>query len=448
MKKITLFLAIAMLLGCFAGCGGNTETPEVSTDPPPPALTGTVTIEGEATADQPITAKATLNETDAVVTYEWRVDGVVLDGFTGESCQVPATAGGKKLSVAVKCADEAYCGSVESEEVTVKANEATKMTLAGLYNDMKILGRTPVEGTGISTCWPGTGFSINVKSDGGTFKLGVNVGTNSSTLPYYCVEVDGVQVDRPMMIGTMEYTLDLSAGEHTVTVYRDSANSPQIPCKLEYIDFAGEVLAKPENKALYIEVVGDSISCGLGSLGTYTPGVDWVNEEHSVSNSFGWYVAQDFGADVSVVAKGGIGAVKAANDKNMPQIYPYVNGYVAQEPYDFARKPDLVIVALSANDGSYTEQEFGAGMKLVYQQIMEGYGSDVKILWVGKNEKFCEVAKSVAAELGVTHYAMTYNYGVSGSGPSIAAAAHPSKDEHRTYADAITKFIKDNSLLG
>lgn len=447
MKKITLILAMAMLLGCFSGCGNAAGSGE-STEPPAPALSGTVTIEGEAVPDTQVTAKAALEQADAQVVYEWSVDGKVLTGFTGETCFVPVTAAGKKLSVTVKSADETkYAGSVKSEEVAVSTFEGTKMTLAGLYSDMKILGRTPIDGTGISTCWPGTGFSIKLKGDGSPLKLGVNVGTNMSTVPYYCIEVDGVQVDRLMMLGKVEYPIEIPAGEHTLTVYRDSANSPQAPCKLEYIDFAGEVLERPADNDLYIEVIGDSIACGLGSLGTYTKGVDWVNEEHSVSNSFGWYVAKDFNADVSVIAKGGIGAVKAANDKNMVQIYPYVNGYMAEVPYDFARKPDLVLVELGANDGGSTEDEYTAALTQLYQIIFDNYGADTKVLWVGKNEKFCAIAAKMSETFGETCHAMTHAYGVSGSGPSIAAAAHPNKDEHRAYADAITQYIKDNNLL-
>ena len=107
-----------------------------------------------------------------------------------------------------------------------------------------------------------------------------------------------------------------------------------------------------------------------------------------------------------------------------------------------------MIVELGANDGSFTDAEFSEGLKRVYQQIMDGYGADVKILWVGKNERFYQASKNVAAELGANHDAVLHNYGVSGSGPSIAGAAHPNKDEHRVYADAITKHIKDNNILG
>lgn len=446
MKKLALLLTLTTLLGGMAGCGGQTDTP--GTTAAAPALSGSITIQGAVRADSQVTAQAQLDQADAEVVYEWAVDGAVLAGFTGESCHVPATAAGKKLTVTVKSADEAaYSGGVTSEVMEVAAYSGTKMTLAGLYNDVKILGRTPISGTGINTGWPGTGFEIKVKSNGNPLKLGVNAGTNPSATPYYCVYVDGIQADRVMLMGTMEYAVQLPAGEHTVKIFRDSANTPGISCKLEYIDFDGEILDKPADKELYIEVVGDSISCGLGSLGTYTKGVDWVNEEHSVANSFGWYVAEEFGTDISVVAKGGIGAVKAANDKNMTQIYPFVNGYMDDTPYDFARKPDLVIVALSANDGSYTNAEFSAGLSLIYQMILNGYGRDTKILWVGKRADACSAAQNVASNLGISSYAMTYNYGVSGSGPSVAGPAHPNKEEHRAYADAIIQYIKNNNLL-
>lgn len=444
MKKLAILLALATLLSCFAGCGTAEPQPAQTTAPPAPQLTGSVTVSGDAVADGTVKAQATLDQADAAPTYEWALDGAVLSGFTGDTCQVPATAGGKKLTVSVKSA--AYSGSVTSEAIEVKPLSGTKMTMAGLYNDVKILGRTPIKGTGIITGWPGTGFEMKVKSNGNPMKICVNAGTNTASTPYFCVYVDGQQVDRPLIMGTMEYAVELPAGEHTVEFFRDSANSPGVLCSIDYVDFDGEILP-PVYKDLYIEVVGDSIACGLGSLGEYTPGTDWVNEEHSVSNSFGWYVAQDFNADISVIAKGGIGAVKAANDKNMPQIYMQINGYLDDTPYDFARKPDLVIVELGANDGSFTEAEFSSGLKLVYQMILQGYGQDTKILWVGKNEKFCAAAEKIATELGITAYAMTHKYGVSGSGPSIAAAAHPNKDEHREYANAITQYIKDNNLL-
>lgn len=444
MKKLAILLALATFLGCVAGC--STETaPAETTVPALPQLTGTVAITGEAVADGTVKAQATLDQAAAELTYEWALDGTVLAGFTGETCQIPVSAGGKKLTVSVKSA--ACSGSVTSEAMNVTPFTGTKMTMAGLYNDVKILGRTPISGTAINTGWPGSGFEIKVNSTGNPMKICVNAGTNSATIPYYCVVVDGEQVDRPMFMGTLEYSLELAAGEHTVQFYRDSANSPGVACKIEYVDFDGTILEKPADKPLYIEVVGDSIACGLGALGTYTPNVDWVNEEHSVSHSFGWYVAQDFGADISVIAKGGIGAVKAANDKNMPQIYPYINGYVDQTPYAFTRKPDLVLVELGANDGSFTVEEFTAGLTQVYEMILDGYGKDTKILWVGKNAKFCAAAEQIATDLGITPYAMTHKYGVSGSGPSIAGAAHPDKEEHRAYADAITQYIKDNNLL-
>jgi len=393
-----------------------------------------------------INAQAQVDQADVAFVYEWAVDDQVLSAFTGASCHVPATAAGKQLTVAVKPVDTvAYKSNIVSEAITVGDTTNTKMTMAGLYHDMKILGRTPIDNTGIRTSWPGSGFEIKVNSNGGDLLLGYSAGNN--TMPYFCILVDGQQIDRPMFASNMVYAIKVPAGEHTVTVFRDSANAPHVPCVLNYIEFDGQILEKPANRELYIEVIGDSIACGLGSLGTYTPGVDWKESEHSASNSFGWYVAEDFNADVSIIAKGGIGALKAVNDKTMVDIYSYVNGFANQTPYDFARKPDLVLVELGANDGSYDVSEFKPALEYIYKMILDNYGADTKILWVGKNQKFYDCALELAEAYGDNCHAVLHKYGVSGSGPSIAAAAHPNAEEHRAYADAITQYIKDNNLL-
>ena len=56
-------------------------------------------------------------------------------------------------------------------------------------------------------------------------------------------------------------------------------------------------------------------------------------------------------------------------------------------------------------------------------------------------------ALKVASEIGENVHALRFDYGVSGSGPSIAAAAHPNAEEHREYANAIIEYIKENKLL-
>ena len=64
---------------------------------------------GDAVADGAVKAQVTLDQADAAPTYEWALDGAVLAGFTGDTCHIPVSAGGKKLTVSVKSA--AYSGS-------------------------------------------------------------------------------------------------------------------------------------------------------------------------------------------------------------------------------------------------------------------------------------------------------------------------------------------------
>ena len=252
----------------------------------------------------------------------------------------------------------------------------TKRSFGEILDKIKLLGRVYKKGEEIVTSWPGSGFEIRVKSDGGPFKIRYSVGKSEATLPYFNIYVDGALVERAVFKGNGKYFLELSEGEHTIALYRDSANSPAEACNFMNIDFEGDVLDKPENKERYIELIGDSISSGLGSLGQYTEDVDWMASEHSVSSSFGFYVAEEFDADISVIAKGGIGLLAASNGKTMLDLYPYVNGYLSDEKYSFERKPDLVIVALSANDSTkkYSDEQFEEALKEMYRQIFSSYG--------------------------------------------------------------------------
>ena len=173
-----------------------------------------------------------------------------------------------------------------------------------------------------------------------------------------------------------------------------------------------------------------------------------MNKEHSGTNSFSWYVAQDFGADVSIIAKGGIGALAPVNDKTMVDLYPFYNGYVSDEKYSFARKPDLVIVELGANDGSYSSEDYTVALEKVYQMILENYGADTTILWVGRREKFYDCAVAIGSEIGDNCHALLVQWESSGSSPAAAVSPHPTAQEHRDLADTISQYIREHKLLG
>jgi len=446
MKKIALILALTLLLSVFAGCTKQDPAPQ-NNAPTAPALSGSVTIAGDPLADHGVTAQVKL-DAEAQVLYQWKLDGEPIPGATRESLQIPVSAAGKQLSVTVTSTDETkFTGSLESEAVAVGEYENQMKTLAGLYQDVKLLGRTPVEETGILTNWSATGFEIRVNSNGGEFR----VGYDTNDFVYFRVYVDGQEIARPLCGGKQYISLSLTAGEHTVKVVRDSGITPAKNTKLSYVEFDGTVLERPADKKLYIEVIGDSIVGGLGALGTLqNPVVEWKLEEHSATHSFGWYLAEMYDADVSLVSKGGIGVVTASSEKLIQDLYPYADLWHCEDKYDFACKPDLVVVKIGANDPAKDgDAAYIAGLTQLYQQIIDAYGEDVTILWAEKPGTHAESAAKVVADFPENaRHIVTHNLGGSGSGPAIVNTGHPNAQEQKAFADAIADYINAKKLLG
>lgn len=149
----------------------------------------------------------------------------------------------------------------------------------------------------------------------------------------------------------------------------------------------GELYDCPEKK-FHFEVVGDSLSSGVGLAGAKSligagPAVYGLEGHYALT------VAKRFEADIRILSQCGWGVYCSCyNDliQTMPRYYEQVCGVVTGEKNramgafdenDFESwKPDVVIVNLGSNDGFAVDQE---GWKdpetgTVYRQISNGYG--------------------------------------------------------------------------
>jgi hypothetical protein len=99
------------------------------------------------------------------------------------------------------------------------------------------------------------------------------------------------------------YTLfDGAEGEHTISVIKLSENSRGKSGLME-LETDGEFLPPEEVKpSLYIEVVGDSISCGYGNEST-EPG--FRTQEENGERAYGALAAKELKADYSCIAVSG-----------------------------------------------------------------------------------------------------------------------------------------------
>ncbi|GAA3799559.1 hypothetical protein CSO01_15330 [Cellulomonas soli] len=108
------------------------------------ATVDTVEVLGTAKVGQTVTTQVTTDPADAAVALTWLVDGQAIDGATGSTLVVPASAGGKALTVrAVASAEGLVDGTGESAPVTVQplSSDARLATLT--LNGTTVTGFDP-----------------------------------------------------------------------------------------------------------------------------------------------------------------------------------------------------------------------------------------------------------------------------------------------------------------
>lgn len=120
-------------------------------------------------------------------------------------------------------------------------------------------------------------------------------------------------------------------------------------------------------KALKIEFVGDSITCGYGVEGSLAEAYTTASENAALA--WAYLTADRLGADYSIVSKSGAGIISGYTGDGVKNTANILTGYYERmgcssgsissgvKPqdfeYDFSFEPDMVIINLGTNDVSY-----------------------------------------------------------------------------------------------
>ncbi len=212
--------------------------------------------------------------------------------------------------------------------------------------------------------WSGTGF---VAQFSGT-SLAVQINNSGGFL--FKPVVDG----KPGTVFTMASGLQtatvatgLAAGTHTVELYRQTEGS-QGDSQLMAITVGGGALSTPPAApARLIEVIGDSISCGYGTLGMLSDSDCFPTE--SAWDTYESVAARALGADVSIIAMSGQGAYRNyGGDMNntLPMVYTRALTNDASPSWDFRTQAQAVIVNLGTNDISNSKGDPGTPFETAY----------------------------------------------------------------------------------
>lgn len=176
---------------------------------------------------------------------------------------------------------------------------------------------------------------------------------------YVSLELDGEYIGRMKIEkGPLQFhpiNISRKKNIHSLTIYKATEASNGL------VLFAGATakLSKttPEKKKK-IELIGDSITCGMGNDISTTPcgKGEWF-DQHNAYLAYGPVVSRALNVDFVLSSASGIGMYRNWNDEHkdeaiMPDVYEnlYLNYTANKKTYNFSFQPDLVSICLGTND--------------------------------------------------------------------------------------------------
>lgn len=248
--------------------------------------------------------------------------------------------------------------------------------------NIKFIGRTAFNNEGANIYYSAAGFEFNAEIMG---DIAINLSANridysKSNGIYFKVFIND-KFTKKIHIKTEKETEYLIArnlnGKHNVKLIRES-EFVYGSVNVKDLIFNGKLLEKPQDKDLFIEFIGDSITCGYGLL--YKGQKTFDNNRASIESATSGYAyktAKGLNADYSLISQSGIGVyVGYVREYNMREIYPYICKRFSDELYDFSKKPDFVVINLGTND-------VGANDDLDHKplsEIKEGFTEFLKVI--------------------------------------------------------------------
>jgi lysophospholipase L1-like esterase len=217
--------------------------------------------------------------------------------------------------------------------------------------------------------WSGTGFVA--RFTGTALAASLN---NTGAFIFKAV-VDGTP--RPTFTtttGTATYNLatGLAAGEHTVALYRQTEGGQGNSQLMSLTVTGGALMAPPTGPGKLVEVIGDSISVGYGTLGTLNDSDCFPTESHW--DAFPSFAARALGAEVSTIGASGRGIYRNYGGDmmdTMPKIYDRILTGSATPPWPFQIQPQVVVINLGTNDISNNKGDPGTPFRDAYTGLLQ-----------------------------------------------------------------------------
>ncbi len=360
--------------------------------------------------------------------------------------------------------------SIDGNSSAYQQNTYNLLEKKGYY---KLLGRYEDSVKGVTFDWTGSSIEFNLFCEG---DVTLDISHRIFSYPVYIVPiVDGQrsyeQEDLIKITGQGDSTItvakDLPRGYHNIKLVRNTEVMSSF-VDLNSISLKGTLLKAPKDGEIMIEVIGDSISCGLA--GRNWPYLQGQMAYGQAAESFAYLTAQNLNADLRTVASSGKSTLVYDDKESLPAlVYDYQNkwksakdGETVYKPYNHSnqRDADVIFLALGQNDKRTNDniEPLKQGLKDFANHLRDIHGEDTKIVFVygmmNNNDEFNDaVFPVVASDLGgkesgfysiKMEWCGNLNLGVLENGKRFDS--HPTVDEHAYYAEKLTKFMQDEVL--
>ncbi|MVT11467.1 SGNH/GDSL hydrolase family protein [Chitinophaga tropicalis] len=269
---------------------------------------------------------------------------------------------------------------------------------------------------------------------------------------YIAIQVDSLPVQRLQTTGkhnVITAATGLSDEEHTITICKNTEAG------IGYLQFLGlqckALLPLPAPPSRKIELIGNSITCGMGSDLSVVPcGKGQWYDQNNAYMAYGPLTARRLDAQWQLSSVSGIGLIHSCCDMKitMPRVFDKVNMREDSIKWDFSRyQPDVVTVCLGQNDGKQDSVAFCGAYVQFIDTLRKHYPSATII---------CLTSPMADAELTkvLQRYLMGVVNAVNSKGDRNVyryffskryhngCGDHPDLAEHQQIADELTACIK------
>ena len=387
-KMVSLFLALLMLTMGFSGCNMFSNDGEDSTVASVQDTEGTTVPTSQATTEsnklpqsEPPKFEGVKYALNNTATWVKKLDPRMQATANGITCDW--SAAGIEFAATVK------------GDISFEVNTATK------------------QGGGKNGCY----FRAYV--DGQAYLNG--------TSPYYELK-DGVG----------KITLkDVPEGTHTIKLVKVSGYTlANVELKNVYLNGTVSETAPADND-LYIQFVGDSISCGWGLVGDH----NGAYTDQDATMAYPYLVSTALRADYSVIAVSGQGIIKG--NPGITGGYKYASPYRSTStPFAYERKADVIVINADTNDAyaKYPAENYRSALESFIAYVRQMNGNDAHIILVCNMMKteYSATIEEVVQDLGGAENKYYYFKAVKCRGDY---ASHPNESENVIYASQIGGMI-------